>query len=151
AQGLGLGGEWGGAVLLATENAPSDRKVSHSMFPQLGAPIGLLLSTGVFALLSLLPKEDFLSWGWRIPFLASAALVGVGLYVRLRLTETAEFRSVLDRNERVVRPLNATIAGHSRELILGTLLASACFVVMYLMTVFALGWATSQLGFTRAQ
>ena len=86
-QGLGLGGEWGGAVLLAIENAPHGKRAWYGMFPQLGAPIGFLCSSGVFLLLSdWLSDAQFFAFGWRIPFLASALLVGVGLYVRLRLT-----------------------------------------------------------------
>src|SRR5512134_1979945 len=96
-QGLGLGGEWGGAVLLAVENAPPGRRAWYGMFPQLGAPVGFFFSGGVFLLLSeLLTDEQFFSFGWRIPFLASAALVLVGLYVRLTITETPAFRRARD-------------------------------------------------------
>src|SRR6186997_2154725 len=101
-QGLGLGGEWGGAVLLATENAPPGKRAWYGMFPQLGAPIGFIFSGGIFLLLSTtLTNEEFFSYGWRIPFLASAALVLVGLYVRLTITETPVFREALIRSERV--------------------------------------------------
>src|SRR6202522_4725835 len=95
-QGLGLGGEWGGAVLLAIENAPPGKRAWYGMFPQLGAPIGFLFSGGIFLLLSKrLTDAQFFAYGWRIPFLASAALVLVGLYVRLTLTETPVFREAL--------------------------------------------------------
>ena len=151
-QGLGLGGEWGGAVLLATENAPPGKRAWYGMFPQLGAPIGFFLSGGTFLLLGeLLSDAEFFSWGWRIPFLASALLVAVGLYVRLKITETPDFQKVLDRNERVRIPAVTVFAEHGRALVLGTLIALATFVVFYLMTVFALSWGTSKLGFSRQQ
>ena len=101
-QGLGLGGEWGGAVLLATENAPPGKKALYGMFPQLGAPLGFLCSTATFLLLTTtLSDEQLLSWGWRVPFLASSLLVFVGLYVRLRLAETPAFQRAVENNERV--------------------------------------------------
>ncbi|MFC0252076.1 MFS transporter [Massilia consociata] len=151
-QGLGLGGEWGGAVLLATENAPPGKRAWYGMFPQLGAPIGFFLSGGTFLLLGhFMADEDFFSWGWRIPFLASALLVVVGLYVRLKITETPDFQKVLDRNERVKVPVVAVLREHRRALVLGTLIALATFVVFYLMTVFALSWGTAQLGFSRQE
>jgi metabolite-proton symporter len=151
-QGLGLGGEWGGAVLLATENAPPGKRAWYGMFPQLGAPIGFFLSSSVFLLLSdVLSDAEFLRYGWRIPFLASSALVLVGLYVRLKITETPDFQAVLDRNERVKLPVAAVFSNHARALVLGTLAALATFVVFYLMTVFALSWGTSKLGYSRQQ
>ncbi|MEW6760019.1 MAG: MFS transporter [Pseudomonadota bacterium] len=149
-QGLGLGGEWGGAVLLATENAPPEKRAWYGMFPQLGAPLGFFLSGGTFLLLGqLMADEEFFAWGWRIPFLASALLVVVGLYVRLKITETPDFQKVLDRGERVKVPALTVLREHRRELVLGTLVALATFVVFYLMTVFALSWGTSRLGFSR--
>ena len=151
-QGLGLGGEWGGAVLLATENAPPGKRAWYGMFPQLGAPIGFFLSGGTFLLLgTLMADEEFFSWGWRIPFLASALLVLVGLYVRLKITETPDFQKVLDRNERIKVPALAVLKDHTRALVLGTVVALATFVVFYLMTVFALSWGTAKLGFSRQQ
>lgn len=149
-QGLGLGGEWGGAVLLATENAPPGKRAWYGMFPQLGAPLGFFLSGGTFLLLGqFMPDEAFFAWGWRIPFLASALLVVVGLYVRLKITETPDFQKVIDRNERVKVPALTVLREHRRELVLGTLVALATFVVFYLMTVFALSWGTARLGFSR--
>ncbi len=151
-QGLGLGGEWGGAVLLATENAPPGKRAWYGMFPQLGAPIGFFLSGGTFLLLgTLMSDADFFSWGWRIPFLASALLVLVGLYVRLKITETPDFQKVIDRNERVKVPVLAVFKDHTRALVLGTVIALATFVVFYLMTVFALSWGTARLGFSRQE
>ena len=150
-QGFGLGGEWGGAVLLATENAPPGRKAWFGMFPQLGAPIGFILSTGAFIVLtSIMSEESFLSWGWRTPFLASSVLVFVGLWVRLRITETPEFSRVIERAERVKAPILNLLARYKGALILGTLGATTTFLLFYLMTVFALSWATTTLGFTRA-
>ena len=149
-QGLGLGGEWGGAVLLAVENAPPGRRAWYGMFPQLGAPIGFLFSGGSFLALSeWLTNDQFLAWGWRIPFLASAALVGVGLYVRLTITETPVFQQVAMREERARVPMLAVIREHPRTLVLGTLASIATFVLFYLMTVFALSWGTSVLGYSR--
>lgn len=151
-QGLGLGGEWGGAVLLATENAPPGKRAWYGMFPQLGAPIGFFLSGGTFLLLgTLMTDEDFFSWGWRVPFLASALLVLVGLYVRLKITETPDFQKVLDRDERVKVPALAVLKDHTRALVLGTVIALATFVVFYLMTVFALSWGTTRLGYSRQE
>jgi metabolite-proton symporter len=149
-QGLGLGGEWGGAVLLAVENAPPGKRAWYGMFPQLGAPIGFLLSGGVFLALSKwLSNEQFFAFGWRIPFLASAALVLVGLYVRLTITETPVFRDALNRRERVKVPMLAVFREYPRTLLVGTLMSLATFVLFYLMTVFALSWGTSALGYSR--
>jgi metabolite-proton symporter len=149
-QGLGLGGEWGGAVLLATENAPPGKRAWYGMFPQLGAPIGFICSTGVFLLLThFLSDPEFFAWGWRVPFLASAVLVFVGLYVRLRLTETPAFQAAIDRNERVRVPMLTLLQEHPRELVLGTFAAAATFVIFYLMTVFTLSWGTTALGYSR--
>src|SRR5215510_5943085 len=105
-QGLGLGGEWSGAVLLAVENAPPGRRAWYGMFPQLGAPVGFFFSGGVFLLLSeYLTDEQFFSFGWRIPFLASAALVIVGLYVRLTITETPVYQQAMTREGRSKVPI----------------------------------------------
>jgi metabolite-proton symporter len=151
-QGLGLGGEWGGAVLLAVENAPPGKRAWYGMFPQLGAPIGFLMSGGVFLLLSRwLTNEQFLGWGWRIPFLASAALVIVGLYVRLTITETPLFRDAVSRRQRVKVPMLVVFRDHLGTLVVGTMVSLTVFVLFYLMTVFALSWGTSALGFSREQ
>jgi len=151
-QGLGLGGEWGGAVLLATENAPQNKRSWYGMFPQLGAPIGFLMSGGIFLLLSdRLSDEQFFDFGWRIPFLASTLLVLVGLYVRLNITETPAFIESLKSNKRVKVPVVTLFKQHSRHLLLGTFIAFATFVLFYLMTVFTLSWATTSLGFSRRE
>ncbi|MGA7793147.1 MAG: MFS transporter [Candidatus Acidiferrales bacterium] len=149
-QGLGLGGEWGGAVLLAIENAPPGKRAWYGMFPQLGAPIGFLFSGGIFLALSRwLTDVQFFNFGWRIPFLASAALVLVGLYVRLTITETPVFRDALSRRERVKVPMLTVFREHPRTVVVGTLVALATFVIFYLMTVFALSWGTTALGYSR--
>jgi metabolite-proton symporter len=151
-QGVGLGGEWGGAVLLATENAPPGKQAWYGSFPQMGAPLGFLCSNGVFLLMSNhLTDAQLFSWGWRAPFLASTVLVLIGLYVRLQLVETPAFKRSVAQGERVRVPFLVVIAKHPRELILGALGATTTFVVFYLMTVFALGWATGALGFGRQQ
>jgi len=149
-QGLGLGGEWGGAVLLAIENAPPGKRAWYGMFPQLGAPIGFLFSGGTFFVLSrLLTDKQFFAFGWRLPFLASAVLVFLGLYVRLTITETPVFQQALDRREQVKVPLAVVFRDHTKSIVAGTLVCLATFVLFYLMTVFALAWGTGPLGFSR--
>lgn len=150
-QGLGLGGEWGGAVLLATENAPEGKKAWYGMFPQLGAPIGFLLSTGTFLLLSkMLTDQQFFDFGWRIPFIASALLVWVGLYVRLKITETPDFNKIVENDERVKLPLGEVFTRHYKAIILGTLVTITTFLLFYLMTVFTLSWGTSALHYAKS-
>jgi metabolite-proton symporter len=149
-QGLGLGGEWGGAVLLATENAPKGKQAWYGMFPQLGAPIGFFIATGLFLWLNEhLSDASFFAWGWRVPFLASSALVVIGLWMRLKLTETPAFARAMAQHERVKVPMFSVLADHPRALIAGTFAALATFVIFYLMTVFALSWATSKLAYSR--
>ncbi|WP_273777370.1 MFS transporter [Acinetobacter sp. GSS19] len=151
-QGLGLGGEWSGAVLLATENAPEGKRAWYGMFPQLGAPIGFILATGSFLTLgALMSEQAFMQWGWRIPFLASAILVMVGLYIRLKLHETPAFQKVLDKQKEVNVPFKEVFSKHLRMLILGTIAAICTFVVFYLTTVFALNWGTTKLGYARSE
>ena len=149
-QGLGLGGEWGGAILLATENAPPGRRAWYGMFPQLGAPIGFFCSGVAFLLISRLTTEaQFLAWAWRLPFLASAVLVGIGLYVRLALTETPVFRKVLETREQVRVPMVEVVTRHPRALVLGTVVGLSIYVDFYLTTVFMLSWGMSTLGYAR--
>lgn len=151
-QGLGLGGEWGGAVLLAIENAPPRKRAWYGMFPQLGAPLGFFLSGGVFLLLSRwLTDRQFFAFGWRLPFLSSAVLVFLGLYVRLTITETPVFREALKRGEQVKVPMFAVFRRHTKVLVAGILLCLATFVLFYLTTVFALSWGTSALGYSRGK
>jgi len=150
-QGLGLGGEWGGAVLLATENAPEGKKAWYGMFPQLGAPIGFLISSGTFLILSkTMTDQQFLSYGWRIPFIASAILVWVGLYVRLKITETPDFLKVVEKNERVSIPFTEVFTKHTKAIVLGTIATITTFLLFYLMTVFTLSWGTTALHYTKS-
>src|ERR1700749_1012592 len=136
-QGIGLGGEWGGAVLLAVENAPPKMRAIYGMFPQLGAPIGFALSSGTFLLLSRwLTDKQFFAFGWRLPFLASAVLVLLGLYVRLTITETPVCREAQQRGQQVKVPMLAVFRNYPRALVAGILVSLATFVLFYLMTVF---------------
>lgn len=140
-QGFGLGGEWGGAVLLATENAPEGKRSWFGMFPQLGAPVGLFLSSGLFWLmLHFMSKEDFLTWGWRIPFLASVVLVVMGLWVRFSLTETPEFQKAIDAKARVSLPVIEVLRNHKMDLFLGTFAALVTFVLFYICTAYLLSY-----------
>jgi MFS family permease len=149
-QGFGLGGEWGGAALLAVENAPPGYRGRFGMFPQLGAPVGFIAANGLFLLLGLLlTPMEFQRWGWRLPFLASAALVGVGLWVRLRLTETPAFAAALAEAPPPRVPLLDVIREFPREIVAGTFAVVACFALFYLATAFALGYGTATLGYNR--
>ena len=149
-QGLGLGGELGGAILLAVENAPPGKRAVYGMFPQLGAPLGFLLSGGTFLLLSKgLTNEQFFRFGWRLPFLSSAVLVLLGLWVRLTITETPVFEESMKRMEQVGFPMGRVLRRHARPLVAGILVSLSTFVLFYLMTVFALSWATTALHYPR--
>ena len=149
-QGLGLGGEWGGAVLLATENAPANKKAFFGMFPQLGAPLGLILANGTFLILSkTLSDQQFFDYGWRIPFIASAVMVFVGLYVRLKITETPDFQKVINEKQQVRLPIANVITKHTKVLILGTFSTVTTFLLFYLMTVFTISWGTSSLHYPK--
>jgi len=149
-QGRGLGGEWGGAALLAVENAPPGWKARFGMFPQLGAPVGFIAANGLFLVLGLiLTQDDFLAWGWRIPFLASALLVIIGLWVRLKLTETPAFKAVLERELPPAVPLGELFRDHWKETLGGTFGVVACFCIYYIATAFALGYGTTTLGIPR--
>ncbi len=151
-QGIGLGGEWGGAVLLATENAPPGKRSWYGMFPQLGSPLGFLCATGVFVALTPYSSDaQFFAWGWRVPFIASALLVVVGLWVRLKITETPEFERAVANRERVALPLVTVLREHIGTVALATAGAITVFVMFYLMTVFTLSWGTSELGFARQE
>lgn len=140
-QGFGLGGEWGGAVLLATENAPEGKRSWYGMFPQLGAPVGLFLSSGAFwLLLHLMTQEQLLSWGWRIPFIASIILIAVGLWVRLSITETPAFQKAINEHKRVDVPVVELFRNHKRSLFLGTFVALATFVLFYIGSAYLLSY-----------
>jgi MFS family permease len=147
-QGFGLGGEWGGAALLAVENAPKGWEARFGAAPQLGAPLGFLFSNGLFLLLGLgLSEADFIAWGWRIPFLASAVLVAVGLWIRLRLVETPAFARAEAPREAV--PIAAVLRDHPLLLIAASAGAACCFAIFYLSTAFALSYATTELKIDR--
>ncbi len=149
-QGIGLGGEWGGAVLLAIENAPPNKRAWYGMFPQLGAPIGLLLSGGTFLVLTdLMSNEDFMNYGWRIPFIASSLLVVVGYYIRTTISETPSFVNAKKDQQEVKIPFFTLLKSHKNQLIFGTFTAVTAFLVFYLMTVFTLSWATTDLGYSK--
>jgi len=149
-QGFGLGGEWGGAALLAVENAPPGMRGRYGMVPQLGAPVGFIAANGMFLLLgAMLTPEQFMAWGWRLPFLFSIVLVGVGLWVRLKISETPAFEKVLEEGPPPAVPIGELMRGNWRETLGGTLGAIACFGVYYIATAFALGYATTTLGIGR--
>ncbi len=153
-QGIGLGGEWGGAALLATENAPAGKRAFFGTFPQLGAPIGFFAANGLFLLLSqLMGDAAFLSWGWRVPFLASAVLVAVGLWVRLSLHETPAFAKVVQAGDRAKVPFVQVFRTGFTGLVLGTFIMLATYVLFYLMTVFTLSYGTAEggLGYSRSE
>ncbi|MFT4163252.1 MFS transporter [Shinella zoogloeoides] len=140
-QGFGLGGEWGGAVLLATENAPPGKRSWYGMFPQLGAPVGLFLSSGIFwLLLHVMSQDALLAWGWRIPFVASIVLIAVGLWVRLSITETPAFQKAIEKQERVEVPVVELFRNHKRSLVLGTFVALATFVLFYIGSAYLLSY-----------
>ncbi|MCQ4630761.1 MHS family MFS transporter [Shinella sp. CPCC 100929] len=146
-QGFGLGGEWGGAVLLATENAPPGKRSWYGMFPQLGAPVGLFLSSGVFwLLLHVMSQESLLAWGWRVPFIASIVLIAVGLWVRLSITETPAFQKAIEKQERVEVPVVELFRNHKRSLVLGTFVALATFVLFYIGSAYLLSYNIKVLG-----
>ncbi len=140
-QGFGLGGEWGGAVLLATENAPPGKRSWYGMFPQLGAPVGLFLSSGFFwILLHFISEEALLTWGWRLPFLSSILLIGLGLWVRLSISETPEFSKAVEKDERAAVPVAEVFRGHKRSLFLGTFVALVTFVLFYVCSAWLLSY-----------
>lgn len=143
-QGMGLGGEWGGAALLATENAPPRKRALYGSFPQLGAPIGFFFANGTFLLLSwLLTDQQFMSWGWRVPFLFSAVLVIIGLYVRVSLHETPVFAKIAAAKKQVKIPLGTLLTRHLRVTILGTFIMLATYTLFYIMTVYSMTFSTA--------
>ena len=151
-QGLGLGGEWGGAALLAVENAPPGWRARFGAAPQMGAPLGLILANSLFLMLSVtMSKADFTAWGWRIPFLLSAILVGVGLWVRLRIGETKAFTEAAAREPAPHVPIARLFAEHADAVLFGSAGVIATFAAFYLVTAFALTQATSQFGYPREQ
>lgn len=149
-QGFGLGGEWGGAALLAVENAPPGWRARFGMFPQLGAPVGFIAANGLFLILGIILSEDqFLAWGWRLPFLASAVLVILGLWIRLKLTETPEFAAAKLEAHPPSVPLIEIVRHHMFPALAGTFAVVACFAIFYIATAFALGYGTATLHIPR--
>jgi len=148
-QGFAFGGEWGGAVLMAVEHAPPNRRGFYGVFPQMGSPLALFLSTGTFALLALLPKEAFLAWGWRVPFLLSAVLVAVGLVLRLQLIESPEFTAVLSSRQVADRPVAEVFRRHFPTLLIATGAPLATVVGFYVQTLFVVSYAVQSVGMAR--
>lgn len=148
-QGFGLGGEWGGAALLAVENAPPGWRARFGAAPQMGAPAGFIAANGLFLLLGVwMTPAEFADWGWRLPFLLSAGLVAVGLWVRLKLGETPEFKASLAEAPPSKVPLGEVLRNHGGALLGGTMGAVCCFAVYYIATAFLLGWGTKTLGYS---
>ena len=150
AQGFGVGGEWGGAVLMAVEHAPAGKRGFYGSWPQVGVPVGLLLSTGVFSLVSRLPEAQLLAWGWRVPFLLSLILVGVGLFIRLRIEETPAFSRIKETSREARRPLLDAVRTHPRNILLAMGARMAENGVFYIYSVFVLVYVTEQLGLPRS-
>lgn len=147
-QGFGLGGEWGGAALLAVEHAPPGWRARFGMFPQLGAPTGFIAANGLFLVLTLtLTPAQFADWGWRVPFAISALLVGFGLWIRLKLCETPEFAAALIEAPPPQVPVGELFSKHAGVTIIGIFGAVACFALYYIATAFALGYGTKTLGY----
>ena len=148
-QGVGLGGEWGGAALIAVENAPHGKRAWYGMFPQLGPPIGFIIATGLFLRCSSgFGEAAFVAWAWRVPFLVSAVLVAIGLYVRVSLEETPAFKA-LDQDKRAAVPLMTILRDHLPALIQGSLAIVVCYALFYISTVYALGYGVRALGVPR--
>ncbi|HWK62201.1 MAG TPA: MFS transporter [Eoetvoesiella sp.] len=148
AQGFALGGEWSGAALVATENAPKDKRALYGTFPQLGAPIGFIIANGLFLIVAAIlpsgdpsrPSDAFLDWGWRIPFLFSSVMVIVGLWVRLHLVESSAFSKAVSTGTVVKLPLGEVLQKYPRQLVLGTFYMLATYVLFYLMTTYSLSY-----------
>ncbi|MGH3586673.1 MAG: MFS transporter, partial [Pseudonocardia sp.] len=142
-QGIGLGGEWGGAALLATEHAPPGKRGLYALFPQLGAPAGFILANVLFLLLDVtLSDEAFASWGWRIPFLASIVLVAVGMYVRVRISETPVFEQAMKAKQQSKIPFVDLMTGQWRELLLGAGIMVIQYALFYTATTYMLAYGT---------
>ncbi|WP_069169472.1 MFS transporter [Streptomyces griseus] len=149
-QGIGLGGEWGGSVLIASEHAPKGKSVLYGAFAQQGSPVGNTLSTVSFLAISQLPDDAFVSWGWRVPFLASAALVMVGLLVRLKVAESPAMAELIEKKEVVKLPLTEVLRSHPMLIVLGIGACTIGLSATYFKSTFALSWATTSLGFDRS-
>ena len=148
-QGIGLGGEWGGAVLMVVENCPTQRRGLFGSLVQVGNPVGNLAAIGMFALVSQLPESEFMSWGWRVPFLISIVLVGVGLWIRLNLEETAAFRQLKAKNEVVRMPIVEIFKYHRRPFFTAVGLKISEIAYASIAGVFIMSYATTTLGLSR--
>ena len=149
-QGLGLGGEWGGASLLAVENAPPGWANRYGSFPPMGAPVGFIFANGFFLVLGAVMDEGtFREWGWRLPFLASAVLVFLGLWVRLKITETPEFVAASEKEAPPAVPIGELFRTSALATFAGTVGTVACFALFYISTVFIIGYGTKTLGYDR--
>jgi metabolite-proton symporter len=148
-QGLAIGGEWSGAVLMAAEHAPPGRRAFYASWPLCGVPAGLVLATASFALIGLLPQEAMLSWGWRIPFLASAVLVLVGLYIRLQISESPAFKAVREQKQEARFPAAEVLRRAGRSVLIAVLAMAANSIPFYMATVFALSYGVLAGGATR--
>lgn len=149
-QGLGVGGEWGGAALLAVEHAPASKRGFYGSWPQMGIPAGLLLSSGAFALVTALPEGDFLSWGWRVPFLASAVLVIVGLIIRAKISEPPAFKKILESKTQVKHPIMEVLRNYPKEVALSAGIRFADNVLYYVFATFGLTYMTAELGLPKS-
>jgi len=149
-QAMGLGGEWGGAVLLVSESAPARRRGLFGSLVQVGNPVGRLAATGVFALATRLPEGDFLSWGWRIPFLASALLIVVGLVIRFQIDETPEFQKIRESKKTAKMPVLEALTKYRRETAIAVGLKITEVAWVGILTVFAVTYLTQQLGMQRS-
>ncbi|MDA9451228.1 MULTISPECIES: MFS transporter [unclassified Bradyrhizobium] len=148
-QGLAFGGEWAGAVLIAVEHAPEKRGGFFGSFPQMGSPIALFLSTATFALLAMLPKEDFMSWGWRIPFTGSALLIVVGLIFRMKLLESPAFVDVLNKGEVVQQPMMEVLRNNMTRVLVGAGIVLSTTVAFYVQAIFVVSYANQTVGVPR--
>ena len=150
AQGIGVGGEWGGAVLMAVEHAPSDRRGFAGSWPQMGVPAGLLLSTVVFNLFTTnLTEEQFLAWGWRIPFLLSVLLIAVGVFIRLNIVESPAFVEIQEARSQQARPIVVAVRDYRRNVLLAMGMRVAENGLFYIYTVFVLSYGPGELGLSR--
>jgi MFS transporter, MHS family, shikimate and dehydroshikimate transport protein len=149
-QGLSVGGEWGGAILMSAEHASEDRRNFYGSFPQLGSPVGSISSAGIFALVGLLPDEQFFAWGWRIPFLLSAILIVVGLYVRLKIAESPAFEQVKESQSEARVPFLDMLRGYPVEALLRVGTVFYAIGGFYITNTYALSYATSDVGAARS-
>lgn len=148
-QGLAFGGEWAGAVLISVEHAPKKRTGLFGSFPQMGSPIALFLSTGTFSLLALMPKEDFISWGWRIPFVGSILLIAVGLFFRMKLLESPAFLAVIEKGEVARQPILEVFRKYLKPVVIGGGIVLCTTVAFYVQAIFVVSYATQTIGAPR--